>query len=73
MKYVQRNHKTLPRDCTEYVQIYLSDASELFLQDIVSHGIFNTGADVHQGDTDAEYNDIQDAFKQHASKLLEDR
>lgn len=53
-----------------YVTEYLKGASPQFLQEIVDHGIYNTGADVSQGETDAEYEAIASEFELQARSLL---
>lgn len=54
----------------QYVADYLSGASEQFLQEIVDHGIYNTGATVVDSETDEEYNAIADEFENQAKNLL---
>lgn len=54
----------------KYVTEYLTDATEVFLQEIVDHGIYNTGADIEYGENEDQYNAIQDEFSNQAKKLL---
>ena len=54
----------------EYVSAYLADATELFLHEIVKHGIYNTGADIAPVETDNEYKFMESEFAQQANSLL---
>lgn len=53
----------------KYVSEYFNGATGGFLQEIVDHGIYNTGADVIQGDDD-EYTELHDEFERQAKSLL---
>jgi hypothetical protein len=55
----------------QYVSEYLENASIHFLQEIIDHGIYNTGANVSFDGSD--YDQILFEFENEANRLLKDK
>ena len=55
----------------EYVANILEEASRRFLEEIVAHGVYNTGADISQGESDEEYEAIDAEFRRQAEQRMQ--
>jgi len=54
----------------KYVSEKLEGETEMFLHEIVNHGIYNTGANIIEGATDEQYETIANEFRKQALELL---
>ena len=64
-------YKAILMNVHEYVASSLENASRRFLEEIIAHGIYNTGAHVEQGETDEEYETIDAEFRRQAEQRLQ--
>ena len=56
----------------QYVSERLTGETEYFLQEIVDHGIYNTGANIIDGCDELEHQVLDAEFRKQAAQLLKE-